>query len=415
MTKPNYFILPNGVKVIYYNDKNVHSFFGSVIVKFGSINTQIINEHQKIINIHPGIAHLLEHILMEYSPYGNIINEIQKDCVYSNALTSLKITRYYFTTVHDFAKYLEMFITLVNKPIFTKEDLEEAKHAIINELNMTNDNKFKHLRQITNNCLFKKMILDNPIGTLEDIKSITYEEAMMTYDAFYKPENQIVAIYGNLKISKIRKMLINLYASFRSSSNKYYLPLIDEPKEINKFTDYYECLTDNYVNIAYKINIAYLSSYDKVKLTFYINFFLNENFKSESNIYKEILKKKISNYDINYNIDYVDKFMIINLGLYTNKESEYLDLVQSQLNNKSFTLKDFKINQKKTIVDIILRKDTEAFIFNAFLDNILTFNYYENDKVEDIENMTFNDYQKVINNLDFSNYVITYLKKKEVK
>ena len=43
------------------------------------------------------------------------------------------------------------------------------------------------------------------------------------------------------------------------------------------------------------------------------------------------------------------------------------------------------------------------------------YNYYENDKISDIENYTFEDYQNLINKLDFTNYCITEIRKKEVK
>ena len=46
------------------------------------------------------------------------------------------------------------------------------------------------------------------------------------------------------------------------------------------------------------------------------------------------------------------------------------------------------------------------------VDNILVFNYYDYDKINDIESFNFNEYQEVINNLDFSNYTINSFIKK---
>ena len=48
-----------------------------------------------------------------------------------------------------------------------------------------------------------------------------------------------------------------------------------------------------------------------------------------------------------------------------------------------------------------------------FVANIVTYNYYLPDSVEQVEKYTFDDFVKTMMNIDFSNYIVTVVKNKE--
>ena len=48
----------------------------------------------------------------------------------------------------------------------------------------------------------------------------------------------------------------------------------------------------------------------------------------------------------------------------------------------------------------------------AYLDNILTFDYFDVDKISDIEKFSIEDFKSTLDKLDFSNYCIVSQTKK---
>lgn len=52
-------------------------------------------------------------------------------------------------------------------------------------------------------------------------------------------------------------------------------------------------------------------------------------------------------------------------------------------------------------------------MINPFIDNILTYNYFDIDKISDIESQTYDDFNNMISKLDFSNYCIVEMLKED--
>ena len=209
-------------------------------------------------------------------------------------------------------------------------------------------------------------------------------------------------------------MLYDKFFKERKDETKYKIKDIKLPREIgngNKDNLIKVDINSNYTKISYKIDISNFSNYEKVKLSFYISFFLNNHFGGTSNFYKTLINKKISVYDIDSSHVYLDDYLILELGTYTNKKEELVKLVQDEVNNIKFKEKDFINSKKQAIIGLILREERLYDVINPFVDNILSFNYYDIDKISDVDSYTFKDYQEVISKLDFSNYTINSLVK----
>ena len=106
--------LPNGLKIVLYKDSTKSSCYAELIVKYGAINNEFILNNE-IYSLSDGIAHLLEHVLIENSIFGNSRNYFHDNYVKSNGETSFKTTNYYIKTVHDFFSYLEKLIKMLVK------------------------------------------------------------------------------------------------------------------------------------------------------------------------------------------------------------------------------------------------------------------------------------------------------------
>ena len=72
------YTLDNGLKLIFCNDNTKHCTIANLFVNFGGSNQNIIIDNEDI-KIKNGMAHFMEHLLIEHSIYGNALNEFKKD------------------------------------------------------------------------------------------------------------------------------------------------------------------------------------------------------------------------------------------------------------------------------------------------------------------------------------------------
>ena len=400
-------ILDNGLKLIFCNDNSKHCTIANLFVRFGGANKKIII-NDEIKNIKNGMAHFMEHLLIEHSIYGNSLLEFNKKHTYSNGFTNDIKTEFYINSVNKFEEDLIKLLNIVNNSKFTKDDVEATRAAIIKEKMMSKDEDFRELYKAGYECLFNSFEYPNVLGEIEDIESISYEDIKMCYDTFYQPKNQILVISGKFNESKIKKIIEETYKKINKKIIEYKLPDIKEKNKVktkektikrNVYTDY--------VRINYKINIGNLNEFEQIKLGFYIDYFLSYLFDESSKLYNELVDKKICIYNINYGFEKVDDFYIIKIGTYTNNHEIFIDKVKDTINKKELDEINFNIRKKESIIELILREDSLFSIVKPFFDNILNYNYYELDKIEDIEIQNFEDYKKMINELDFNNYCIT--------
>jgi len=412
--KNNYvFKLENGPKLVFYQDNTKHSVSASIIVKYGGMYSDFEVDDKKY-HMEDGVAHFLEHLLIEHSIYGNALTEFHNQFISFNGYTTSNLTRFDMNTVHDFEENLIKLIKLVNIPNFNKEAIEETKPAIIEEIRKNKDSRFRNLDIITKKCLFHNIKYSNNVGEEEYIKKLKYDDIKRCYDVFYQPNNQVIAICGNFDIEKIKDLIEKTYKEISKKHINYKVPPFLEPTNVVKKEDKLAFNTHlPYTSLAYKININDFTGYKGVKLSFYLDYFLFYNFGVSSDIYKYIVENKISSSDIDIGTYYIDQFVIIEIGAYTEKSNEFITLIENKIKEKVFDEEDFELRKKKTIISFILREEYPSDMLEPFVDNIITFNYEDIDKIEDIESYTYEDYTRTIKELDFTNYSITHLIPKE--
>lgn len=404
--------LKNGLTIVYCQDKTRHSFSLELIIKFGGNNRQFIIDNKEY-NLTPGYAHFLEHAIIEHNSYQNLLTLFSKKNIDFNGITNSNFTSFYFNCLHNFKKNVEIFLKAIHSKNILEADLIKIKEPILEEINSRKDNNFFRLNKMTSKSLFKIIPDNNICGDVDDINNLNYELLNLCHDVFYTPTNEILFIGGNIDISEMTEFINNIYNSLEFKSYQVMIPDFKEPNEVNKKENYFKTNTsEDYTRITYKLNIKSFNSLERIKLSFYIECMFIDNFSSVSKIYQEILGKHISNFDIDYNINFIEDFLIIEFGLYTNSKEEFINLINNTINNLEFNQDNFDLTKKRSMIDLLLREENFNYFKRCFLDNILVFNYYDYDKINDIESFNFNEYQEVINNLDFSNYTINSFIKK---
>ncbi len=398
--------LKNGLKLILVRDTDVHSYHFDFYVNFGGLNQEVIINNKKV-NIPCGVAHFLEHTLIEKSKYGNLVELFSKKDIKFNGITNYQRTTYYFSTMHNFKGSIKKLLVALHDKKFKNIDISLIKEPIIEELQGKKDEKFFKLSSLIFRNMFSSLPKRNVIGTLNDINKIDYDILLLCHDIFYVPSNEIIFISGNFIIDDMIKYIESIYDNLSFKDIKYELPKIEETNKVKVKEDSFKTKTNkDYTRISYKIDISKLTSFDKVKLSFYLSYLIDDNFSNRSNLNLNLLKNNITVYDLDCNNSYVDKYLVFEIGTYTNKKEEFVSIITDKINNLEFNEDKFLIHKNQTIINFLLRDDTLGAFINPFIDNILTFGYYDYDKISDIEALSFTEYKEMINKLDFSNYTI---------
>lgn len=194
--------LSNGLTVIVSNDNQSPIAAFNVLYKVGSRN-----EHPD----KTGFAHLFEHLMFSGSKnISKFDTPIQEAGGQSNAFTSKDLTNYYITLPYqniETAFWLES--DRMNELAFSDKGLEVQRNVVIEEFNQSYLNRpYGDVWQLMSPLAYQvHPYLWNTIGkdpshikkaTMDDVKSFFYN--------YYRPNNAIISIVGNVNEEKMFEM-----------------------------------------------------------------------------------------------------------------------------------------------------------------------------------------------------------------
>lgn len=399
--------LKNGITLLLAPDKTKNTTYCEFIVKFGGSTRNFIYENQKY-NIPFGLAHLLEHNIVENSIYGNAIEYFNKYHVALNAGTTYKETSFYFNTVYDFYDRLEELINIVSKPIFSNK-LEQIKNPIYEEIKMKNDRHNNNHIKIINECIYNNDYIDI-LGSIDTVSKITNKDLNFIHKIFYSPNNSIIALSGNFDMDKVINLINKTY------KNKNYNYKILDPKEkynvnIKEKVSKNE-KNDDLITIAFKIPSNTFSKLEKIKLYYYLGIFTKYNFDDNSNNFKEVISNKYSILSFDRAIDKILKnIVVLKISLYTKNENEFKKMVLDTFENIKLDKEYFELEKRMILINIIKNSNNLNYIFNQIVNNYLLFNYFKNISIEFINELNYEECLQLLKKIDFSNYTII----KEIK
>ena len=189
--------LPNGLLVRVVPKRGFARKYAFLAVDFGGIDTKFtINgeEHR----VPDGIAHYLEHKMFDL-PEENAMNLFTGKGGSPNAFTGYEMTAYYFSCTENFDDNLRTLLRMVMTPYFTPESVEKERGIIAQEIKMYEDSGESQVFEDLFAALFAEHPIRIPIaGTVESIGEITAQTLYDCYDAFYRPENMMLCVTGDV-------------------------------------------------------------------------------------------------------------------------------------------------------------------------------------------------------------------------
>lgn len=205
--------LDNGLTIYFYEDKRRHSTFFQFVTLFGA-NTKDFMIDDDFYHLQDGVAHILEHYVVEENKYGNFLKMLGEKQMNTNAYTYYDMTRYYFEAVEDLEFGIKTLIKGVYSPIFSEERLEKIKGPIYQEIRGRSDNKFYHSNRESLNNLFHNIKFRSIGGTEEEVHGVDLDTLKLCYEAFYQPSNQFIVVGGNFDKDRVLKLIKDIYQEF---------------------------------------------------------------------------------------------------------------------------------------------------------------------------------------------------------
>lgn len=401
--------LKNGLKLILVEDKTKNATTAELIVKYGSV-VRNINVDGEDYEIKPGLAHLLEHTMIEDSMYGNVSKYFRDNYVYFNGFTSENLTFFPIETVKDFKKHLKVLIEYVNKVSFSEEKLEEVKKPVIDEIIKSKDRSYYKYNQVFTKVIHNKDHFESTLGKEDDVLKLTTKDLMFVHDAFYQPDNEILAISGNFDTDDIIKYIEEIYDGL--NIQKKSVTVLDssndasvDEKEITLIDDDFDSLA----SIIYKFDLTGFSNIDLLKLDYYASFFTIYYFSDISKIQKEIFKSKISTFSTNKKRVFINKrsscLACLAVSLTTSEFDKFFNLVDNTLKEEFNDKEFFELWKRQSLIDMIKRDKYHGNLRYNLTDNILNFDIEENEGLDFVENLSFEEYKEFMSRLDFNNKV----------
>ena len=407
MRKLDSIVLKNGLTLYLYQDTRRHSTFFQFNTFCGGLTKHFVF-HGKEYHLQDGIAHILEHYLVECNDRGNFLDLLGKMQMSTNASTFPIATNYYFETVESVCEGIQIVLDGVYHVTFDEQKLEKLKNPIYQEIRGKKDNKFYHANRRRIDNLFSTIDFRDVGGDLEDVKNTTIDDVKTLYDAFYHPKNQFIVIAGNFDQEAVLKTIQDFYDQL--SFEEYDTKIIpyQEPIKIHKKKDEFFFPTPKpYTEISFKIPIRQYSSKELLDLDFYFSSFFSSSFGVTSPLYKKLVDDHIIIDSIHCGNTHIDSYQILSFGAYTDDPEIFQKAILKEIKQLNHLNQEkFELDKKNALLHIILRDENIFSMIIPFIHNVLYFNYPYLDTVEDVQELNYKDYTKMIHDLDFSHYSI---------
>lgn len=224
----------NGLRVFVCPKKGYSSAYAILGTAYGSVhNCFRVPGEERPTKVPEGIAHFLEHKLFE-NENEDAFARYARTGASANAYTSFDKTCYLFSCSQNFEASLEILLDFVQSPYFTAETVRKEQGIIGQEIQMCLDDPER--RVVWN--LLEALYHNNPVrldiaGTVQSIAQIDADLLYRCYHAFYRPENMVLCVAGNVEADAVFAMADRWIRSSRAEGKPESI-FAEEPRQIVK-------------------------------------------------------------------------------------------------------------------------------------------------------------------------------------
>ena len=200
--KYNTHTLDNGLRIIHLPSDSKVVYCGY------QINAGTRNEEPG----EEGLAHFCEHVTFkgtERRKAWHILNCLESVGGDLNAYTNKEGTVYYSALLKEhIARAVDLLSDIVFHSVYPQAEIDKEVEVICDEIESYNDSPAELIYDEFENILFKGSSLGhNILGTAEQVRSFTTEDALRFTRKLYRPDNAIFFAYGDIDFKKLVKLV----------------------------------------------------------------------------------------------------------------------------------------------------------------------------------------------------------------
>ena len=206
--KPETFELANGMKAVVLPDHRAPVVTHMLWYRVGSADEEAGKS---------GLAHFLEHLMFkgtdEIGP-GEYSKIVARNGGQDNAATSFDFTHYHFRVAKD---RLPLMMRLEADRI---ADLSLDESEVVSERDVVKEERRQNVESnpaaVLDEKIFAAMYAGHPyavpvIGRMDEVATLTREDALNWYNTWYGPENAILVVAGDVTAAELRPLAQEIY------------------------------------------------------------------------------------------------------------------------------------------------------------------------------------------------------------
>jgi predicted Zn-dependent peptidase len=404
--------LSNGLVVNYSKMSNATKTFAAVVVKYGSIDTNVSVDG--VTNqFNHGVAHFLEHKMFDKED-GDVFQKfVELGTSEVNAYTSFDRTVYHISFIQDEEKNLQLLVDFVFTPYFTDEKTQKEKGIIEQEVDMYNDQSSWNIYLASlRNAYEKSNIVNNILGEKSDIQKITTEELQLVHELFYNTQNSELVVVGKMEEDELVNHLEKIIKNVKFNTPRENVQPIYEAEPVKVKIEQAELIQDiSESKIAQIIKLQPQSTITQSLIQYWaLNIALKVILGSSSKVRSNLIETNIISEDFSFYIDTSDNYAYI-LFEGTSINPQKVDINQIIQDNMQVIKQNYSHYQKVEIGKYIMGLDKRRVVANELIDSIIG-EFDPKLAYTTLENISLQEIEQVLNDTDFNNMSVLHVKGK---
>lgn len=404
--------MKNGVRVFLYPDASKHTVLVDYLILFGGRDRDFwVNGKER--HMASGLAHFLEHYIVERSPFGNLLEQFRNHYFQTNAMTEPKATEFYFHGTKELEEGLRMLLDAVDHPVFEEKAIADTKPAIYEEIRMKQDNPWAQFYTRLRKNMFHHLNYEDNLGTIEEVSQITKDDLELCHSVFYRPENKCLLVTGCFDPDQVMQWLECYYNQETWKLISYEAFQVEEPREVVKAYDEIALpRVSPALGIGYKIDVSSLSM-EKRKFLRYFSFYLVLKFGQRSPLYQELDERRLIIGGLSSTISYYNDFVSLDVVADTNYPEEVLEIVRKHMKQNDLSEAEFLLEQRAARAGEVVKYDDLGTLNEELVSNLIGCAYGQLDSEEELRDMKFSSLLELIDSLSFDQESVLVMKEEE--
>ncbi len=375
-----------------------------------------------------GIAHMLEHMNFKSTKNlkeGEFDKIVKEHGGVNNASTGFDYTHYF---IKSSSKYIDismkLFAELMQNLKLSDEEFQKERQVVAEERRWRTDNNpigYLYFRLFNEHYRLHSYHW-TPIGFMEDIQHWNINDIKEFHEKFYKPENAILLVAGDIKPEVVFKKAQKYFGKIKNRKSEFNSSIFgtyvarEAPKDGSKRVIIHK-KGNSVETLAIAYSIPKFDDKDQIILSVITDILSNGK---SSRLYKDLVEEKqIASTVYGYNMEMKDPGVFIFFAMANpniiaeDLEKEILKKIE-ELKSSGVTKEELEKVKLNTKVDFLKELDSSSSIANLFADYLAKGNLQPLLEYEDnLDKITSKDIQRVAKKYFDNNKSTTIILRRE--